>query len=326
MLIEHNHMPRQIYDQVADLIGRTPMVRLGTLSPPGGATIIGKMEYLNPSGSVKDRPALNMIRDAESTGRLKPGMTIVEATSGNTGIGLAMLCAKFDYNLILTMPETMSFERRSLVKRYGAQVVLTPGDDDMTGAVRKAYEIVEQNTGCIQLKQFENPANVDMHRKTTGPEILEATGGEVTAFVAGVGTGGTITGAGEVLKAAIPSVKIIAVEPAVSAVLSGRPASPHAIEGIGAGFIPSILNRDLIDDVITIEDRDAFDMTEMLASKESLLVGISSGANVLAAQRVAEKLSPGDTVVTILCDTGTRYFSVEEYFRRDDDDPVGSLL
>lgn len=320
------YMPKRVHNQVADLIGRTPMVRLDALSPPGGATILGKLEYLNPSGSVKDRPALSMIRDAESTGRLRPGMTIVEATSGNTGIGLAMLCAKFDYNLVLTMPETMSFERRSLVKRYGARVVLTPGDNDMAGAVSKASEIVEQNPGCIQLKQFENPANPEMHRKTTGPEILEATGGGITAFVAGVGTGGTITGAGEVLKAAIPAVKVIAVEPAVSAVLSGKQPSPHAIEGIGAGFIPSILNRDVIDDVMTVEDRDAFEMTELLASKESLLVGISSGANVLAARRFAQQLSPGDTVVTILCDTGTRYFSVEEYFRRDDAGPGGSLL
>jgi cysteine synthase A len=319
-------LPSAIYAQVADLIGRTPIVRLETLSPPGGATILGKLEYLNPSGSVKDRPALSMIRDAEATGRLKPGMTIVEATSGNTGIGLAMLCAKFDYNLILTMPETMSFERRSLVKRYGARVVLTPGGDDMAGSVKKAQEIVKQNTGCIQLNQFDNPANPEVHRQTTGPEILEATGGDIAAFVAGVGTGGTITGAGEVLKAAIPGIRVIAVEPARSAVLSGKPPSPHAIEGIGAGFIPSILNLALIDDVIQVEDRDAFEMTELLASKESLLVGISSGANVLAARRVAEKLPSGENVVTILCDTGTRYFSVEEYFHRDDDYNTGSLL
>jgi len=315
-----------IYSQVADLIGRTPMVRLDSLSPAGGATILGKLEFLNPSGSVKDRPALNMIRDAEAKGRLKPGMTIVEATSGNTGIGLAMLCAKFDYNLILTMPETMSFERRSLVKRYGARVVLTPGDEDMAGSVKKAREIVTRNPGCIQLNQFDNPANPEIHRKTTGPEILDVTGGEIAAFVAGVGTGGTITGAGEVLKAAIPDVRVIAVEPARSAVLSGKPPSPHAIEGIGAGFIPSILNRDVIDDVIRVEDREAFEMTELLASKESLLVGISSGANVLAARQVAEKLPAGQNVVTILCDTGTRYFSVEEYFRRDDDYGTGSLL
>ena len=319
-------MESRTYGQVADLIGSTPMVRLDALSPAGGATILGKLEMLNPSGSVKDRIALGMIRDAEASGKLKPGMTIVEATSGNTGIGLAMLCAKFDYRLILTMPESMSFERRALVARYGAQVILTPGDDDLAGSVKKARHIVEKNPGCIELRQFDNPANPEVHRQTTGPEILQAAGNDIAAFVAAVGTGGTITGAGEVLKAAIPNIRIVAVEPATSAVLSGRPASRHHIEGIGAGFVPSILNRDIIDEVITVEDREAFDMTEALAAKESLLVGISSGANVLAAQRVAERLSPGQRVVTILCDTGTRYFSVEEYFRRDEEYPTGILL
>ena len=319
-------MESQIYTQVSDLIGKTPVVPLDALSPAGGAIILAKLEHLNPSGSVKDRPALNMIRGAEASGKLKTGMTIVEATSGNTGIGLAMLCAKFNYGLILTMPETMSFERRSLVKRYGAQVVLTPGDDHMAGSVRKAREIVEQNSNCIELKQFDNPANTEIHRQTTGPEILQATGGDIAAFVVGVGTGGTITGAGEVLKSAVPDVKIVAVEPAASAVLSGKPASPHAIEGIGAGFVPSILNRDIIDDVIAVEDRAAFEMTELLASKESLLVGISSGAAVVAARQVAEKLSVEQYVVTILCDTGTRYFSLEEYFRPDEVHPRGVLL
>ena len=319
-------MKSRIHSQVADLIGDTPMVRLDALSPQGGATILGKVESLNPSGSVKDRIALSMIRDAKASGKLKPGMTIVEATSGNTGIGLAMLCAKFEYKLILTMPETMSFERQALVTRYGAQVILTPGDDDLAGSVKKAQEIVEQNPGCVELKQFDNPANPEVHRQTTGPEILEATGGELAAFVAGVGTGGTITGAGEVLKETVPDIKVVAVEPAASAVLSGKPPSPHHIEGIGAGFVPSILNRAIIDEVITVEDREAFDMTEELASKESLLIGISSGANVVGAQRVAERLSPGQLVVTILCDTGTRYFSVEEYFRRDEEYPTGILL
>jgi cysteine synthase A len=302
------------------------MVRLGAVSPSGSATILGKLESLNPSGSVKDRVALSMIRDAQTSGRLKPGMTVVEATSGNTGIGLAMVCAKLNYPLILTMPESMSFERRALVTRYGAQVVLTPGKDDLTGSVRKAREIVEQNPGCIELRQFDNPANPEIHRRTTGPEILQATGGNVTAFVAGVGTGGTITGVGEALKAAVPNVKIIAVEPAASAVLSGKPPSPHAIEGIGAGFVPSILNRDIIDEVITVEEQAAFEMTELLARQESLLLGISSGANVVAAKQVAAKLSPGQFVVTMLCDTGTRYFSVEEYFRREQDYRTGILL
>jgi cysteine synthase A len=293
------------------------MIRLESLSPAGGAVILAKMEYLNPGGSVKDRIALSMLEDAERSGRLKPGMTVVEATSGNTGIGLAMLCAKRNYRLVLTMPETMSFERRALVTRYGAEVVITPGAGDMDGAKTRAREIVEKNANCIELKQFDNPANPDVHRKTTGPEILAVTGGKVTAFVAGIGTGGTITGVGEVLKGEIAGVKLIGVEPASSAVLNGKPPGPHAIEGIGAGFVPSILNRDIIDDVLMIEDREAFDMAAALAREEALLVGISSGANVLAARRVAESLSPGDVVVTVLCDTGTRYFSTEEYFQRD---------
>ncbi|MDP2645052.1 MAG: cysteine synthase A [Desulfobacterales bacterium] len=318
-------MPRAIVNRIIDIIGNTPMVRLENLSPAGGATILAKMEYLNPGGSVKDRVALSMIRDAEQKGILKPGMTIVEGTSGNTGIGLAMLCAKFKYQLVLTMPEIMSFERRALVTRYGAQVVITPGGD-MDGARRRAQEIVSKNANCIELKQFDNPANPEVHRQTTGPEIVRATGGKVTVFVAGVGTGGTITGVGEVLKAEVPGVKVVAVEPAGSAVLSGKAPGPHAIEGIGAGFVPSILNRDILDDVITIEDREAFNMSAALAREEGLLVGISSGANVLAARRVAEKLSSVDVVVTVLCDTGMRYFSVEEYFRKDKVQNQSSLL
>ena len=319
-------MPDSIAGRVSDIIGGTPMVRLENLSPAGGATILAKMEYLNPGGSVKDRIALSMIRDAEEKGLLKPGMTIVEATSGNTGIGLAMLCAKLNYQLVLAMPETMSFERRALVTRYGAEVVITPGSGDMDGAKARAQEIVAKNANCIELKQFDNQANPEVHRQTTGPEIVKATEGKITAFVAGVGTGGTITGVGEVLNAEVPEAKIIAVEPAGSAVLSGKARGPHAIEGIGAGFIPSILNQGVLDDVMTIEDREAFDMTEALAREEASLVGISSGANVLAAQRVAEKLSSDDVVVTVLCDTGTRYFSIEEYFRRDDAQSQSSLL
>lgn len=319
-------MNESIAERVSDLIGHTPMVRLENLSPAGGATILAKMEYLNPGGSVKDRIALNMLKVAEEGGQLKPGMTIVEATSGNTGIGLAMLCAKLGYRLVLTMPETMSFERRALVTRYGAEVVITAGSGDMDGSRARAREIVDKNPDCMELKQFDNPANPDVHRTTTGPEILEATGGNVTAFVAGVGTGGTITGVGEVLKGEVAGVRVIGVEPAGSAVLNGKPPGPHAIEGIGAGFIPSILNRDILDDVMMVEDREAFDMAEALAREEALLVGISSGANVLAARRVAEHLSPRDVVVTVLCDTGTRYFSIEEYFKRDDVQTQSALL
>lgn len=311
-------MGPKIGERVTDLIGTTPMVRLATMSPAGGATILAKLEHLNPGGSVKDRIALNMLQAAERSGDLKPGMTVVEATSGNTGIGLAMLCARMGYRLVLTMPETMSFERRALVTRYGAEVVLTPGSGDMEGAKQRARQIVEQNANCIELRQFDNPANPEVHRQTTGPEILEATQGKVSAFVAGIGTGGTITGVGEVLRDGVPGVKIIGVEPASSAVLNGKAAGPHAIEGIGAGFVPSVLNREILDDVLMIEDRDAFDTAEALSRDEALLVGISSGANVLAAQRIASKLGPDDVVVTVLCDTGTRYFSIEEYFRRDD--------
>jgi cysteine synthase A len=319
-------MQHIVSNRVADIIGGTPMVRLGNLSPLGGATILAKMEYLNPGGSVKDRIAQSMIADAERSGKLKPGMTIVEATSGNTGIGLAMLCAVLNYRLILTMPETMSFERRALVTRYGAEVEITPGSGDMEGARQKAQDIISDHPNCIELRQFDNPANPEIHRQATAPEILRATGGKIAAFVTGVGTGGTITGVGEVLRAEVPGAKIIAVEPAASAVLSGKPPGPHAIEGIGAGFVPSILNRGILDEVIAVEDREAFQMTEALAKEEALMVGISSGAAVLAARKVAERFSPNDQVVTVLADTGTRYFSIEEYFHTDKVEDQGILL
>ena len=319
-------MQHIVSNRVADIIGGTPMVRLGNLSPLGGATILAKMEYLNPGGSVKDRIAQSMIADAERSGKLKTGMTIVEATSGNTGIGLAMLCAVLNYRLILTMPETMSFERRALVTRYGAEVEITPGSGDMEGARQKAQDIISDHPNCIELRQFDNPANPEIHRQATAPEILRATGGKIAAFVTGVGTGGTITGVGEVLRAEVPGAKIIAVEPAASAVLSGKPPGPHAIEGIGAGFVPSILNRGILDEVIAVEDREAFQMTEALAKEEALMVGISSGAAVLAARKVAERFSPNDQVVTVLADTGTRYFSIEEYFHTDKVEDQGILL
>ena len=319
-------MQHIVSNRVADIIGGTPMVRLGNLSPLGGATILAKMEYLNPGGSVKDRIAQSMIADAERSGKLKPGMTIVEATSGNTGIGLAMLCAVLNYRLILTMPETMSFERRALVTRYGAEVEITPGSGDMEGARQKAQDIISDHPNCIELRQFDNPANPEIPRHATAPDILRATGGKIAAFVTGVGTGGTITGVGEVLRAEVPGAKIIAVEPAASAVLSGKPPGPHAIEGIGAGFVPSILNRGILDEVIAVEDREAFQMTEALAKEEALMVGISSGAAVLAARKVAERFSPNDQVVTVLADTGTRYFSIEEYFHTDKVEDQGILL
>ncbi|MCY3776567.1 MAG: cysteine synthase A [Candidatus Aminicenantes bacterium] len=314
-----------VHTQVADLIGKTPVVRLDRLGPSGRAAILAKLEYLNPGGSVKDRIALSMIDAAEAEGRLRPGMGIVEATSGNTGIGLAMICAERGYRLILTMPETMSFERRSLAIRYGAEVVLTPGKEDIPGAVRRARRLVKRNPGWIEMRQFENPANPQVHRETTGPEILEATGGNAAALVVGVGTGGTITGVGEFLKEHVPGIRIVGVEPAGSAVLSGGSPGLHAIEGIGAGFIPPVLNHEVIDEVIPIDDKDAFRMARRLAREESLLVGVSSGAAVLAARQVAERLSPDQNVVTVLPDTGSRYFSVEEYFK-DERDYDESLL
>jgi cysteine synthase A len=315
-----------VQTQIGDLIGKTPMMRLGRLGRKGQAAILAKLEYLNPGGSVKDRIARSMIDAAEAEGRLQPGMGIVEATSGNTGIGLAMICAERGYRLILTMPETMSFERRSLVIRYGAEVVLTPGKEDIPGAVRRARRLVERNPGWIELRQFENPANPQVHRETTGPEILEATGGNIDALVVGVGTGGTITGVGEFLKEHVPGVRIIAVEPASSAVLSGRPPGLHAIEGIGAGFIPPVLNQEVIDEVIPVDEKDAFRMARRLAREESLLVGVSSGAAVLATRQVAERLSPNQNVVTVLPDTGSRYFSVEEYFKEEKDYDESLLL
>ncbi|HEY5600417.1 MAG TPA: cysteine synthase A, partial [Candidatus Manganitrophaceae bacterium] len=256
---------------------------------------------------------LSMIEAAEKSGKLKPGATLVEPTSGNTGIGLALVSAVRGYKLILVMPESMSMERASLLSSYGAQLVLTPAWEGMRGAIKEAENIVEQNPDYFMPNQFSNPANPEIHRKTTGPEILEALGG-VDAFVVGVGTGGTITGVGEVLKAKNPKTLIVAVEPAASPVLSGGEPGPHKIQGIGAGFIPAILNRRIIDRVVTVTDDDAYKTAKLLARQEGLLVGISSGANALAAKQVARELGKGKTVVTLLPDTGERYISIEKYF------------
>jgi len=293
-----------------DLIGDTPLVRLRRLAKPGWATVLGKLESLNPGGSVKDRIALAMVEEAERAGRLKPGDTIVEPTSGNTGIGLAVVAAVKGYRLILTMPEDMSLERRTLLQRFGAELVLTPGIEGMTGAVYAAEELVRQNPGFVMPQQFLNPANPEAHRRTTAQEILKATDGHVDAFVAGVGTGGTITGVGEVLKRDRPGVLVVAVEPARSQVLRGGKFHPHVIQGIGASFVPGVLNRSVYDEIIPVRDEDAMTLTRRLAREEGLLVGISSGANVWAALQVAERLGAGKTVVTMLCDTGERYLSV----------------
>jgi cysteine synthase A len=300
----------RIADSVLDLIGNTPLVRLNRLPAAGGATVLAKVESQNPGGSVKDRIARSMIEDAERRGALRPGSTLVEPTSGNTGIGLALVAVVKGYRLILTMPDDMSLERRRLLARLGAELVLTPAIEGMTGAVYAAQELCRANPGYVMLQQFENPANPDAHRRTTALEILDATGGKVDAFVAGVGTGGTITGVGEVLRQRAPGVRIVAVEPARSPVLSGGKARVHGIQGIGASFVPGILNRAVIDEVVQVKDEDAMGTTLRLAREEGLLVGISAGANVWAALGVAERLGAGRTVVTVLCDTGERYLSV----------------
>jgi len=304
----------RIQRNITELIGRTPLVRLNRLSPDGGATIYAKVEFSNPGGSVKDRICLNMINEAERSGRLKPGTTIVEPTSGNTGIGLSLIAAVRGYPMILVMPESMSSERASLLSSYGAQLVLTPAAEGMKGSIREAAQIVAQHPSCFMPDQFSNPANPAAHRQTTAVEIWEALDGRFDAFVAGVGTGGTITGCGEVFKERNPHIHIVAVEPSGSPILSGGPPGPHKIQGIGAGFIPQVLNQKILDRVITVTDNEAYQTTKLLAKKEGLLVGISAGANVAAAQKVARELGPGKSVVTVLCDTGERYISMEKYF------------
>jgi cysteine synthase A len=299
-----------IASSVLDLIGRTPLVRLNRLPGPRSATVLAKLESQNPGGSVKDRIALAMIEDAERQGRLRPGSTLVEPTSGNTGIGLAVVAAVKGYRLLLTMPEDMSLERRRLLARLGAEIHLTPAVEGMTGAVFAAQELCRAHPDYLMLQQFENPANPDAHRQTTALEILEATGDRLDAFVAGVGTGGTVTGVGEVLRARLAQVLIVAVEPARSPVLAGGKFRVHGIQGIGASFVPGIFNRKAVDEILPVRDEDAMGTALRLARAEGLLVGISAGANVWAALQIAERLGPGRTVVTVLCDTGERYLSV----------------
>ncbi|MCL5986327.1 MAG: cysteine synthase A [Actinobacteria bacterium] len=310
LLINQN---THVYGNVSDLIGNTPMLRLNSVVEAGMAEILAKLESFNPGGSVKDRICLSMINDAENRGLLKPGGTIVEPTSGNTGIGLAMIGAARDYRVVLTMPETMSQERIHILKSYGAEVVLTPGSEGMSGAIKKAEEIV-LNTSAFMPQQFKNPANPEIHRKTTAVEILESTAGKVDAFVGGVGTGGTITGVGEVLKGKNPDVKIVAVEPAASPVLSGGQPGPHKIQGIGAGFVPDVLNMKIIDEIITVTDIEAYQTTKRLSKEEGILVGFSSGAACFAALKIAKDLGEGKVVVTVFPDTGERYLSMEHFF------------
>ncbi len=301
----------RVYENLADTFGNTPLVKLPRLAKDAGATILVKMESFNPAGSVKDRIGVAMIEAAERDGRLHPGVTIVEPTSGNTGIALAFVAAAKGYPIILTLPETATIERRNLLRAYGAQVVLTPGPEGMPGAIRKAQEIrASDPTRYFMPQQFDNPANVEIHRRTTGEEILRDTDGTVDIFIAAVGTGGTITGAGSLLKERKPGVKIIAVEPDASPVLSGGKPGPHKIQGIGGGFIPSILDTNLYDEVIRVTDADAIATARRAAREEGMLVGISAGANIWAALEVAKRPeSKGKTIVTIGCDTGERYLS-----------------
>ena len=302
----------KVYETITDLIGNTPLLKLNNYTSKRelGATVLAKLEYFNPAGSVKDRIALAMLNDAEAKGQLHPDSVIIEPTSGNTGIGLASVAASRGYRMILTMPDTMSVERRNLLKAYGAEIVLTEGAKGMKGAIAKAQELAEQTPHSFIPGQFSNPANPAAHRATTGPEIWNDTDGKVDIFVAGVGTGGTLTGVGEYLKSQNPDVKVVAVEPATSPVLSKGVAGPHKIQGIGAGFVPDTLNTKIYDEIIPVENEDAFATGRQLAREEGLLVGISSGAAVFAASQLAKRPeNKGKTIVVLLPDTGDRYLS-----------------
>ncbi|GAB3078206.1 cysteine synthase A [Corynebacterium aquatimens] len=306
-----------VYNNILDTIGNTPLVELHGIkegTDAAEARILGKVEFFNPANSVKDRIGKAIVDAAEASGELKPGGTIVEATSGNTGIALALVGAARGYKVILTMPETMSVERRVILKAYGAEIILTPGAAGMKGAVEKANEIVEQNEGAVLARQFENEANPTVHYNTTGPELWNDTDGQIDILVAGVGTGGTISGAGKFLKEQNPDVKLIAVEPSASPLLSEGQAGPHKIQGMGANFIPGTLNRDIIDEVITVSNEDAVATSRALAEKDGILGGISTGANVKAALEVASRPeNAGKTIATIICDFGERYISTLLY-------------
>ncbi|MCS7463180.1 cysteine synthase A [Paenibacillus doosanensis] len=306
----------KLVQNITQLIGGTPLVKLNRVVPEGSAEVYVKLEYQNPGASVKDRIAISMVEVAEQEGKLKPGDTIIEPTSGNTGIGLAMVAAAKGYKAILVMPETMSMERRNLLRAYGAQLVLTPGAEGMKGAIKRAEELLAENPTYFMPQQFKNQANVKIHRETTGPEIVEAINshdGKLDAFIAGIGTGGTITGAGSVLKENFPNIKIYAVEPSASPVLSGGKPGPHKIQGIGAGFVPDILNTNIYEGVIAVENDDAFETSRRVAKEEGILGGISSGAAIFAALQVAKELGAGKRVVAIVPSNGERYLSTPLY-------------
>ncbi|MCB6219728.1 cysteine synthase A [Bacillus paralicheniformis] len=302
----------RVANSVYDLIGNTPVVKLNRLVDEDSAEVYVKLEYMNPGSSVKDRIALAMIEDAEEKGLLEEGDTLIEPTSGNTGIGLAMVAAAKGIKAILVMPDTMSSERRNLLRAYGAELVLTPGAEGMKGAIKKAEELAEEH-GYFMPQQFNNPANSEVHRRTTGKEIAEQFGDGLDAFIAGIGTGGTITGAGEVLKEKNPSIKIFAVEPTDSPVLSGGKPGPHKIQGIGAGFVPKILNTEIYDEIITVKNEEAFEFARKAAREEGILGGISSGAAICAALQVAKKLGKGKKVLAVLPSNGERYLSTPLY-------------
>ena len=301
-----------IANNIEELIGNTPLVKINTLSEETDMNILGKCEFMNPTSSVKDRIAFNMINEALKSGEINESTTIIEPTSGNTGIGLAAICAAKGFKLILTMPESMSIERRKILTHLGAELVLTPAEEGMSGAISKADALEKELDNAKVLQQFNNPSNPDIHRKTTAPEILKDTEGKIDIFVASVGTGGTLTGTAEVLKAQIPDIQIVAVEPSASPVLEGGKAGPHKIQGIGAGFVPEILNTEIYDEVIAVSNEDSFAMAQKIALEEGLLIGISAGANLHAAKLLAARPeNKGKTIVTILCDTAERYLSTE---------------
>jgi len=313
------HPSQLIYDDVLELIHDTPLLELTRVGPGERATVLGKLESMNPGGSVKDRISLAMIEAAEKAGVLVPGGTVIEPTSGNTGIGLSLVCKRRGYRCILTMPESMSLERRQLLEAYGAEVVLTPENEQMDGAMRRALELGREIPGAFLPHQFDNPVNPRVHHERTGPEIVAALAGEpVHAFVAAVGTGGTISGVGKFLRERYPGIRIIAVEPESSATISRGERGPSKIQGIAAGFVPSNYDASVVDEVRTVSDQRAFEQKRELGRLEGILVGPSAGANVAVALDVARELGPGKTVVTVLCDTGERYFSLDEYFPRPD--------